>query len=71
MLGSYPRDGELTPRCLDVLAGAALGETASATAARLHVAPKTVEQYRRVAIARLGARNTTNAVAIAKDRRLI
>lgn len=65
MIGSYRASGPITPACVAVLAGAARGETMAQTAGRLHVSRHTVEAERRVAIARLGARNTTHAVAIA------
>jgi LuxR family transcriptional regulator, quorum-sensing system regulator RaiR len=71
MIGSYLRTGELTPRLVSVLVGASMGETRAQTAARLHLSPKTVDTERRVAVARLGARNTTHAVAIAVGRGII
>lgn len=71
MVGSYRAHGELTPRLVAVLTGAARGETIPQTAARLHLSPKTVDVQRRAAAARLGAVNTTNAVAIAVARGLL
>jgi len=41
------------------------------TAARLHISARTVELERRVAVQRIGGRNTTNAVALAIARGLI
>ena len=71
MIGSYASGGSLTPRCVAVLAGAARGETMRETAARLHISARTVELERRVAVQRIGGRNTTNAVALAIARGLI
>lgn len=71
MIGSYREDGKLTPRLVSVLDAAARGQTANETARALHVSPTSVERYRRVAVARLGARNTTHAVAIAVTRGLV
>jgi len=69
--GSYSASGELTARLTRVLSGAAAGETAGETARALSLSRHTVAQERRAAIARLGARNITNAVAIAQRRGLI
>jgi DNA-binding CsgD family transcriptional regulator len=71
VIGSYSQHGPLTPRCADVLAGAARGETMRETAARLHISPRTVELERRVAVQRVGGRNIPNAVAIAIARGLV
>ena len=48
-----------------MLAGAANGETAAQTGARLFLSPETVKSYRKRVIAKLGARNGTHAVALA------
>lgn len=56
---------------LQALAGAARGETSAETARRLGLATRTVDRYRALAAARLGARNTTHAVALAVEARLI
>jgi len=69
--GSYRTDGALTGRLARVLSGAAEGETARDTARVLCVSPHTVANERAAAIARLGARNLVNAVAIAQRRGLI
>lgn len=55
----------LTLRDLQVLDGAAKGESAIETGIRLFLAADTIRDYRKKAIAKLGARNITNAVAIA------
>ena len=59
-------EGEpLTDRETEVLAGAAEGETAAQTGARLYLSSETVKSYRKRVIAKLGARNGTHAVALA------
>jgi DNA-binding CsgD family transcriptional regulator len=59
-------EGEpLTDRETEVLAGAAEGETAAQTGARLFLSSETVKSYRKRIIAKLGARNGTHAVALA------
>ena len=59
-------EGEpLNPREREILAGAAEGETAAQTGARLYLSPETVKSYRKRIIAKLGARNGTHAVALA------
>lgn len=55
----------LSPRQLQVLRCAALGLSADASAAELGMAPETVKSHRRLAIAKLAARNTTHAIAMA------
>ena len=55
----------LLQRERDVLAGAADGETAEQTGARLYLSSETVKSYRKRVIAKLGARNGTHAVALA------
>lgn len=55
----------LNGRERQILAGAARGETAAQTAARLFLSPETVKSYRKRATAKLGACNITNAVALA------
>jgi DNA-binding CsgD family transcriptional regulator len=49
---------------LDVLRGAGRGETVAGTAARLHRSASTIKHHRRSALAKLGARNVTQAVTI-------
>ena len=56
---------KLTDRELQVLHGAALGETAGATAERLSLAPESVRGYRKTAAAKLDAQNVTRAVVVA------
>ena len=50
---------------LNILIGAARGEAAEQTAARLHLADATVKSTRRRAVIRLEARSVTHAVALA------
>lgn len=65
-------EGEpLTGREVEVLEGAAEGETAAETGARLYLASETVKSYRKRVIAKLGARNGTHAVALALRRGLL
>ena len=59
-------EGEpLTDRETEILVGAAEGETAAQTGARLYLSPETVKSYRKRIIAKLGARYGTHAVALA------
>ena len=59
-------EGEpLTDRETEILVGAAEGETAAQTGARLYLSPETVKSYRKRIIAKLGARTGTHAVALA------
>ena len=55
----------LTDRELEVLHGAALGETAAQTGARLFLDADTVRQYRKTATAKLDASNLLRAVVVA------
>ena len=55
----------LTGRELEVLHGAALGETAGRTAERLHLAPDTIREHRKKAVAKLEAPNLLRAVVVA------
>jgi RNA polymerase sigma factor (sigma-70 family) len=64
---SDPPGPKLTPSELDVLRGAAVGETAVETAKRLSKSIETVKSQRRAAIRRLGARSIAQAVFIARD----
>jgi DNA-binding CsgD family transcriptional regulator len=59
-----PLSSPLSRREVQVLLLAALGRTAQKTADRLGVSIETVKHQRKQAIAKLGARNMTNAVAI-------
>lgn len=71
MIGSYREEGPLTPRVHATLEAAASGLTIAETALRLHVSVNTVQVERRVAIARLGARNMPHAVSIAHRKGLL
>ena len=55
----------LTGRELEVLHGAALGETAGQTGARVHLAVDTVKQHRKTACAKLDCPNLLRAVVVA------
>ena len=55
----------LTDQELLILYGIAAGETAGQTGARTHLAYYTVKGYRKTIVAKLGAKNLPNAVAIA------
>jgi DNA-binding NarL/FixJ family response regulator len=61
----------LTEIEMDVLVGAALGETAAETAKRRERSEETVKTERRVVLAKLGARNMANAIALAFDHGLL
>ena len=62
-------DGDdLTEREQDVLRNAADGRPNAEIAARLHLAEGTVRNYLSSAIAKLGARNRTEAAATARER---
>ncbi|HEY9457591.1 MAG TPA: helix-turn-helix transcriptional regulator, partial [Gaiella sp.] len=65
LLGEILEGEPLTARERDVLAGAADGETAEQTGARLYLSSETVKSYRKRVIAKLGAKNGTHAVALA------
>lgn len=65
LLGEILEGEPLTDRETEVLAGAADGETAAQTGARLYLSSETVKGYRKRIIAKLGARNGTHAVALA------
>ena len=54
----------LTPAQLEALIGAALGESARASAARLGANPETIRSRRQAACARLGVHSTTRAVGL-------
>ena len=56
---------KLNGRELQVLHGAALGETSSETADRCHLAVDTVKAYRKTACAKLDAPNLLRAVVLA------
>ncbi len=65
LLGEILEGKSLSDREAEILAGAAEGETAEETGARLFLSSETVKGYRKRAIAKLGARNGTHAVALA------
>jgi DNA-binding CsgD family transcriptional regulator len=69
----YVRPVELpvTPRMLDYLRAAAAGLTREETATHLWVTVETAKNMRKTVIRRLGARNTTHAVAIAYEKGLL
>ena len=71
LLGEILEGEPLTEREAEVLAGAADGETAAQTGARLFLSSETVKGYRKRIIAKLGARNGTHAVALALRRGLL
>lgn len=56
---------DLTDREIDILYGLARGETAKQTGERLYLASDTVKEYRKRVVAKLGAVNLYNAIAIA------
>ena len=56
---------DLSSRELEVLHRLALGETAAETGKNLFLAEETVKEYRKNIVAKLGARNLVNAVALA------
>jgi DNA-binding CsgD family transcriptional regulator len=59
----------LPPALLDVIRGAANGETIADTAARRVVSPHTVKSQRRDAMRELGAKTMPHAVAIVVKER--
>lgn len=64
-LGELLEGDPLTDREIKVLTGAACGETANQTGDRLFLASETIREYRKTAIAKLGAKNIAHAVALA------
>jgi two-component system, NarL family, nitrate/nitrite response regulator NarL len=71
LLGEILEGEPLTERETEILAGAADGETAAETGARLFLSSETVKGYRKRIIAKLGARNGTHAVALALRKGLL
>jgi two-component system response regulator DesR len=67
-VAAWDRDDPLTERERDVLRNAADGSPNAEIAARLHLAEGTVRNYLSSAIAKLGARNRTEAAATARER---
>jgi two-component system response regulator DesR len=67
-VAAWDGDDPLTDRERDVLRNAADGSPNAEIAARLHLAEGTVRNYLSSAIAKLGARNRTEAAATARER---
>ena len=67
-VAAWDGDDPLTERERDVLRNAADGRPNAEIAARLHLAEGTVRNYLSSAIAKLGARNRTEAAATARER---
>jgi DNA-binding CsgD family transcriptional regulator len=65
------RTQSLTPREREVLAWVAQGKSARATGEILHITQRTVNEHVRTAVRKLGAKNRTQAVAIALRSRII
>jgi DNA-binding NarL/FixJ family response regulator len=63
--------GRLTPAMVDVLAGAARGESVVDTARRRVVSPHTVATQRKLALQVLHARTMPEAVAVAVRRGIV
>ena len=62
---------ELSMREREILAAAARGLGVSETGRQLYLSPNTVKTYRRTAFRLLGARNVTEAVALAQASGLL
>ncbi|WP_040166476.1 response regulator transcription factor [Microbacterium gorillae] len=67
-LAFHQADTPLTDRERDVVRAAADGGSTSEIAHALHLAPSTVRNYLSTAFDKLGARNRTDAVRIARER---
>lgn len=67
-VGAWDTRDPLTEREREVLRLAARGDPNADVAVRLHLAEGTVRNYLSSAIAKLGARNRTEAATIARDR---
>jgi two-component system response regulator DesR len=67
-VAAWDVDDPLTERERDVLRNAADGSPNAEIAARMHLAEGTVRNYLSSAIAKLGARNRTEAAATARER---
>jgi two-component system response regulator DesR len=67
-VAAWDTDDPLTERERDVLRNAADGSPNAEIAARLHLAEGTVRNYLSSAIAKLSARNRTEAAATARER---
>jgi DNA-binding CsgD family transcriptional regulator len=66
-----PEPRAVTPRQLEVLAGAAAGESIGETARRLFVSAETVKRHRAGAREALAVGNTARAVHVARERHLL
>ena len=62
---------DLTEREVQILSAAARGLSVTTTGRELFLSPNTVKTYRRSAFRRLGARNVTEAVALAQASGLL
>lgn len=71
LLGEILEGDDLTAQEIAVLEYVAAGATAEETGREMFLAPETVKSYRKRIIAKLGARNGSEAVAIAMRRGLI
>ena len=68
LLGEILEGEPLTHRETEILAGAADGETAAQTGARLYLSSETVRTHVRNAMTKLGASTRVHAVALALQR---
>ena len=66
LLGEILEGEPLTQRETEILAGAADGETAAQTGARLYLSSETVKSYLRSAMSKLGAHSRHEAVVLAR-----
>lgn len=71
LLGEILEGDPLTDRELEVLEHMAAGLTAAESGSELYLSGETVKGYRKRVVAKLGARNGTNAVTLALRRGLI
>ena len=62
---------ELTDREIEILTWAAKGDTAAQTGERMYLATETIKGYRKIAIAKLGTRSITQAVAWAIGKGIV
>lgn len=71
LLGEILEGDPLTERELEVLEHMAAGLTAAESGSELYLSGETVKGYRKRVVAKLGARNGSNAVALGFRQRLI
>ena len=71
LLGEILEGEPLTDREIEVLYGMAIGDTADKIGKYLFLSPDTVKDYRKRAIAKLGARNNVHAVAVAIGKGIV